>query len=50
VDINDVGVGAVLLQEGKDDIYLLKSYFSLKFDKDQKHKSQLRKNMSYFYL
>ena len=48
VDGNDVGVGAVLLQEGKDDIYLLKCYFSLKFDKDQKHKSQLRKNMTCF--
>jgi hypothetical protein len=36
VDASDVVVGAVLLQEGKDDIYLPNCYFSLKFDKDQK--------------
>jgi hypothetical protein len=36
VDASDVGGGAVLLQEGKDDIDLLNCYFSLKFDKDQK--------------
>jgi hypothetical protein len=36
LDATDVGVGAVLLQEGKDDIDLPNCYFSLKFDKDQK--------------
>jgi hypothetical protein len=36
VDASDVGVGAVLLQEGKDDIDLPNCYFSLKYDKDQK--------------
>ena len=35
-DASDVGVGAVLLQEGKYDIYLPNCYFSLKYDKDQK--------------
>jgi hypothetical protein len=36
VDASDVGVGAVLLQERKDDIYLPNCYFfSLKFDNDQ---------------
>jgi hypothetical protein len=37
VDASDVGVGAVLLEECKDDIDLPNSYFSLKFDKDQKN-------------
>jgi hypothetical protein len=37
VDASDVGVDAVLLQEGKDDIDVLNCYFSLNFDKDQKH-------------
>ena len=37
VDASDVGVGAVLLQEGKDDIDALNCYFSLNFDKDQKN-------------
>jgi hypothetical protein len=36
VDASGVVVGSVLLQEGKDDIYLPNCYFSLKFDKDQK--------------
>ena len=36
LDATDVDVGAVLLQEGKDDINLLNCYFSLKFDNDQK--------------
>ena len=36
VDASDVDVGAVLLQEGKDDIDLPNCYFSLKYDKDQK--------------
>jgi hypothetical protein len=36
LDGSVVGVGAVLLQEGKDDIYLPNCYFSLNFDKDQK--------------
>ena len=34
VDASDVGVGAVLLQEGKDDIVLPNCYFSLKFEND----------------
>ena len=37
VDASDVGVGAVLLQEGKDDIDVLNCYYSLNFDKDQKN-------------
>jgi hypothetical protein len=37
VDASDVGVGAVLLEECKDDIDLPNSYFSLKFDKDEKN-------------
>jgi hypothetical protein len=36
VDATDVGVGAVLLQEGKDNIDLPNCYFSLKFENDQK--------------
>ena len=36
VDASDVGVGAVFLQEGKDNIYLPNCYFSLKFENDQK--------------
>ena len=36
VDASDVGVGAVLLQEGKDDIDLPNCYFFLKCDKDEK--------------
>ena len=36
LDATDVDVGAVLLQEGKDDIDLPNCYFSLKFDNDQK--------------
>jgi hypothetical protein len=36
VDASDVGVGAVLLQEGKDNIDLPNCYFSLKFENDQK--------------
>jgi hypothetical protein len=36
VDATDVGVGAVLLQEGKDDIDLPNCYFFLKCDKDEK--------------
>ena len=36
LDATDVGVGAVLLQEGKDDIDLPNCYLSLKFDKDHK--------------
>ena len=36
VDASDVGVGAVLLDECKDDIDLPNCYFSLKFNKDQK--------------
>ena len=35
VDASDVGVGAVLLQEGKDDIDVPNCYFFLKFDNDQ---------------
>jgi hypothetical protein len=36
VDASDVGVGAVLLQEGKDDIDLPNCYLFLKgFDNDQ---------------
>jgi hypothetical protein len=30
LDVSDVGVGAILLQEGKDDIHLPNSYFFLK--------------------
>ena len=37
VDASDVGVGAVLLQEGKDNINLLNCYFYLKFENDQKN-------------
>jgi hypothetical protein len=36
LDATDVGVGAVLLQEGKNDKVLPNCYFSLKFDNDQK--------------
>jgi hypothetical protein len=36
LDATDVDVGAVLLQEGKDDINLPNCYFSLKFDNDRK--------------
>ena len=36
-DASDVGVGAVLLQEGKDNIDLLNCYFYLKFENDQKN-------------
>jgi hypothetical protein len=52
VDANGVGVGAVLLQEGKDAIYLLKCYFSLKFERDQKNKFAIaeKHDLSYFYL
>jgi hypothetical protein len=35
--ISDVGVGAVLLQEGNDDIDVLNCYYSLNFDKDPKN-------------
>ena len=36
LDATGVGVGAVLLQEGKNDIVLPNCYFSLKFESDQK--------------
>jgi hypothetical protein len=36
VDASDVGVGAVLFQDGKDNIDLPNCYFSLKFENDQK--------------
>ena len=36
VDASDVGVGAVLLQERKDNIDLPNCYFSLTFENDQK--------------
>ena len=36
LDATDVGVGAVLHQEGKDDIDLPNGYFFLKCDKDEK--------------
>jgi hypothetical protein len=40
---SDVGVGAVLLQEGKDKTDLTKSYFSKKLDKHQKNYSSIEK-------
>jgi hypothetical protein len=46
VDATDVGVGAVLLQEGKDDIDLPNCYFFLKCDKDEKSNPQLRNKMT----
>jgi hypothetical protein len=43
VDASDVGVGAVLLQERKDDLDLPNCYFSLMFDKDQINNPQWKK-------
>jgi hypothetical protein len=45
VDVSEVGVGAVLLQEVKDDIDLPICHFSIKFDIHQKNHSNL-----YLYL
>jgi hypothetical protein len=45
VDASDVGVGAVLLQEGEDDIDLPNCYFSLTFDKDQQKLSTIEKKI-----
>ena len=43
VDASDVGVGAVLLQEGKDNTDLPICYFSKKLDKHQKNYSTIEK-------
>ena len=43
VDASDVGVGAVLLQEGKENIDLPICYFSKKLDKHQKNYSTIEK-------
>jgi hypothetical protein len=49
VDASDVVVGAVLLQEGKDDIYLPNCYFSLKFDKIRKKSSTITEYNGFLY-
>ena len=52
VDASDVGVGAVLSQEGKDDIDLPNCYVFLKhWQRSEKNNPQLKKNdLPYFYL
>ena len=51
VDASDAGVGAVLLQERKDDIDLPNCYFCSTFCKDKKRYPQLKKNdLTYCYF
>ena len=51
MDASDVGFGAVLLQERKDDIDLPNRYFSYTFDNHQKKYPQFQKKyLPYCYL
>ena len=49
-DASDVGVGAVLLQEGKDKIDLTNCYFSKNLDKHQKKYSSIEKECLAFNM